>query len=135
MLAQALDVRRRPEDAGAAVGHFADVLAVAVDAAQERRDFFLERFIAVGAAEFAQAVKFAVGHAAAGTTRFVAAATLVIGIGHLAEKIVIDDIQISEIRKISLFLGTGRTQVQVRAPPVLDLDDMDNSLSFLTGIT
>ena len=37
VLAQALDVRRRPEDAGAAVGHFADVLAVAVDAAQERR--------------------------------------------------------------------------------------------------
>ena len=53
----------------------------------------------------------------------------------IAEKVVIDDIQISEIRKISLFLGTGRTQVQVRAPPVLDFDDMDNSLSFLTGIT
>ena len=62
VLAQALDLRCRPKDAGPAIRHLADVLAVAVNAPQERRNFFLKSFITIGAAEFSDIKKVVIAY-------------------------------------------------------------------------
>ena len=113
MLAQALDLVRRTKDTAAPVGHLANVLRMAVDAAHKGCNLRPKGSVTIGTTKFPQTVKFTIFHAAAGTARFFFCLAGIIGISHFAEKVIVDNIKIGTIREISLLAGTFGAQMQL----------------------